>query len=395
MNYLNSNLPYWKQSDFWLVCAGAFLYFFSANIYLAELPNYLISLGGRNYLGLVIGGFTITAALTRPVAGWLTDSVGGRLVILIGMLVNFVAGLGYLLFPMLTGFLAVRFFHGFSAGFTPTGNSIYVAKLAGVKNRGVALGVSGFFGSLGFAIAPYLGTYLHKLFTIEYLFLISAVLGLVSVFITMKMRVLTKFTFSDSLKKLSFVDMFEWSSWISSVNMFLLMFSFGIVLTIMPLFSDLNKFDNRAMFLMIYVTTSLLVRPIAGLLSDKFGRYPVLIAANLCIGISMLGIPYSQKESFFWLMAMFYGLGAGLNGPVAFALAADDASPERVGRSISTVYLFLELGVGVGAFVSGIIYKDTLESAFTNFYLAGVLVMLSAVFLTLRAFIVRPRGRIL
>jgi len=377
------------------VCVGAFLYFFSANIYLAELPNYLISLGGRNYLGLVIGGFTISAAITRPIAGWLTDSVGGRLVILIGMLVNFVAGLGYLVFPMLTGFLAVRFFHGFSSGFTPTGNSIYVAKLAGSKNRGVALGVSGFFGSLGFAIAPYLGTYLHTKFTIEYMFLISSALALLSVFTTMKMRVLTKFTFSGSLKKLSFVDMFEWSSWISSVNMFFVMFSSGIVLTIMPLFSDLNKFSNRAMFLTIYVATSLLMRPIAGFLSDKLGRYPALIAANVCIGISMIGLPFSEKEAFFWLMAVFYGLGAGLNGPVAFALAADDAKPERVGRSISTVYLFLELGVGIGALVSGSIYKDTLESAYFNFYLAGALVFLSAVFLALRALIVRPRGRIL
>jgi MFS family permease len=41
-----------------------------------ELPAYLSSLGGAEYKGFIIGLFTITAGLSRPVSGKLADKIG-------------------------------------------------------------------------------------------------------------------------------------------------------------------------------------------------------------------------------------------------------------------------------------------------------------------------------
>ena len=68
-----------------------------------------------------------------------------------GASVCFVVGLLYPLLSFVGGFLFLRFAHGFSAGFTPTGASAYVADIVPFQKRGEAMGIQSLFGSLGMA----------------------------------------------------------------------------------------------------------------------------------------------------------------------------------------------------------------------------------------------------
>ncbi len=43
-----------------------------------ELPSYLSNLGGSEYKGLIIALFTLTAGLSRPFSGKLTDTIGRK-----------------------------------------------------------------------------------------------------------------------------------------------------------------------------------------------------------------------------------------------------------------------------------------------------------------------------
>jgi len=61
---------------FWMLCASSFLFSSSFNMLIPELPAYLSSLGGSGYKGYIIGLFTITAGLSRPFSGRLTDTIG-------------------------------------------------------------------------------------------------------------------------------------------------------------------------------------------------------------------------------------------------------------------------------------------------------------------------------
>ena len=55
-----------------------------------ELPDYLTSLGGEEYKGLIISLFTLTAGFSRPFSGRLTDRIGRVPVMAFGSLVCFV-----------------------------------------------------------------------------------------------------------------------------------------------------------------------------------------------------------------------------------------------------------------------------------------------------------------
>ncbi|MEJ0056456.1 MAG: hypothetical protein WDN75_12875 [Bacteroidota bacterium] len=65
MSSLNSNRIY--STQFWLLCTSSFLFFASFNMIVPELFSFITSLGGADYIGLVISLFTLTAMLSPAV----------------------------------------------------------------------------------------------------------------------------------------------------------------------------------------------------------------------------------------------------------------------------------------------------------------------------------------
>lgn len=51
---------------FWLLCSSNFLFSASFSMIIPELPDYLGSMGGKEYIGFIISLFTLTAGLSRP-----------------------------------------------------------------------------------------------------------------------------------------------------------------------------------------------------------------------------------------------------------------------------------------------------------------------------------------
>lgn len=120
--------------QFALLCASSALFFGSFNMVIPELPDYLTSLGGEDYKGLVISLFTLTAMASRPFSGKLTDTVGRIPVMVFGSAVCVVVALLYPLLASVSGFLTLRFFHGMSTGFKPTATAAYIADIVPTIN---------------------------------------------------------------------------------------------------------------------------------------------------------------------------------------------------------------------------------------------------------------------
>jgi MFS family permease len=326
---------------------------------LPELPGYLSRMGGEEYLGLVISLFTLTAGLSRPFSGKLTDRWGRIPVMVIGAIVSGVAALIYPIVSGVFGFLLIRLFHGFSTGFKPTATSAYVADLVPFNRRGEALGILSMFGTIGTASAPVIGSAVFIKFGIDSLFYLSAVFAVASVAILagMKETLSKKERFSLSLLKISRSDIYEPTVITPSIVMLLTTFSFGAVITLSPDFSEYLSITNKGLFFSFFTGSSLLVRIIGGRLSDKYGRRFVLKISTMTLFISMVVIGFSQTSMQFFAGAFFFGLGYGLNSPTLFAWTID-LSPEKTrGKGISTLFIFLEIGIGLGALITGSLYQ--------------------------------------
>jgi len=350
---------------------------------LPELPGYLSRMGGEEYIGLIISLFTLTAGISRPFSGKLTDRWGRIPVMVFGAVVSGVAALMYPILTTIAGFFFVRLFHGFSAGFKPTATSAYIADIVDSNKRGEALGISSFFGTIGMAAGPAIGSTIYLEFGMNSLFYISCVFAMLSVGILagMKETLEDKERFRFSLLKIKRSDIFEPAVFVPSIVMILTCFSFGTVLTLSPDFSTFLGINNKGLFFSVFTGSSLIVRVIGGRLSDKFGRERILWFSTVILFISMTVIGTSVTSSQFFIGAFIFGIGYGLNSPTIFAWTIDLSPGKGRGKGIATLFIFLEVGIGLGALISGTAFQGDYSRFPFIFIMAGIFSLVAFGFL--------------
>lgn len=340
---------------FLLLCVSHGLFAGSFNMMIPELPAYLTRLGGAEHKGWIIALFTITAGLSRPFSGKLADTIGRMPVMYIGTFACVACGLLYPQLAFLGGFFTLRFFHGFSTGFKPTGTSAYVADIVPDKFRGEAMGVLGICFSVGSSSSPLLGSWLTNTWGINTMFYASVALAFLSMVILMNMKetLPNRQRFHLGLLKVGRQDIFDPLAMPSAVTMIFCYLSYGIILTLMPDLSDQLGVGNRGICFTIFTLASVATRFFAGRVSDELGRVPVLKASALMIAVAMSAFALADSAAVLYLAAILFGLGNGVFSPAINAWTVDLGDPKRKGRALATMYIALEIAIGGGALLSG------------------------------------------
>ncbi|OKL41938.1 MFS transporter [Pontibacter flavimaris] len=371
--------------QFGLLCLSAFLFFSSFNMIIPELPDYLAGLGGEEYKGLIIALFALTAGLSRPFSGKLADQIGRVPVMVVGGLVCVLAGLLYPLVASVGAFLLLRFVHGFSTGFTPTGNSAYVADLVPVERRGEAMGLLGLSGSLGMAAGPALGGLLASEYTANVMFYTSSAAAFLSVAVIWHMQETVSHPkkFSLGLLRINRREVLEPRVLAPSLVMLLTSFGFGTILTIIPDFSTHLGIQNKGLFFTSFTLSSLAIRFLAGRASDKYGRVAVLRVSSALLTLAMLVIGLVTTDTGLLLAGVLFGVATGMNSPTIYAWTIDLSHLEHRGRAMATMYIALEAGIGLGALGSGWLYANQSSNFTLVFWASGVFSLLAFLYLVL------------
>ncbi len=380
MNFKPSQALYTRP--FLLLCLSHALFAGSFNMMIPELPSYLTSLGGAEHKGLIIALFTITAGLSRPFSGKLADAVGRLPVMYVGTFACVICSLLYPQLAFVSGFLVLRFFHGFSTGFKPTGTAAYVADIVPDGRRGEAMGTLGICLSLGASASPPLGSWLAKQYDINAMFYASATLAVLSMIIltNLKETLPEKQPFRFSHLKVGRQDVFDPLAIPAAIVMIFCYISYGVILTLVPDLSDHLGVENRGTFFTIFTLASVSTRLSAGKISDRLGREPVLKASAILIAIAMFTFALADSRPILYLASVLFGLGNGIFSPAINAWTVDLGDPVRKGRALATMYISLEIAIGAGALVAGW-FAGHLSGVF---YFAAVASLLGWVYLTWR-----------
>lgn len=346
-----------------------------------ELPDYLSSLGGEDYKGLIIALFTVTAAISRPFSGKLTDRIGRVPVMAFGSLVCFVCGFIYPLTTTVFPFLFLRLVHGFSTGFKPTGTSAYIADIIPVLRRGEAMGLHGLLSSLGMAFGPALGSWIAAEFSMNILFYTSSIFAFLSIAILVNMKetlpLEQKEKFRLSSLKITKQDIFDVDVIPAALVIFLTGFSYGAVVTLTPDLSKSIGLQNKGYFFLVFTLASLLIRLLAGKVSDRKGRVPVLKWGCFSLILSMLIMSFAHNIYLITLGGIFFGIAWGVLSPILLAWTVDLCQEENRGRGLATMYISMETGIGLGAFSSGLIYGNSLPRMTITFLIMAALATLA------------------
>ena len=371
--------------QFILLCMSSLLFFSSFNMVVPDLYGYLDEMGGGESKGLIIALFTVTAGLSRPFSGKLSDTIGRIPVMVLGVAVCVIMGLLYPAVNSVWSLLLLRFFHGFSTGFKPTGTSAYIADIVPANRRGEAMGYFGLFGSTGMAIGPSIGPQITATYNIDVMFYCSTALAFLSIAILMGMKetLKEKQSFKWSLLKIKKDEILEPRVFNPSVTLLLCTFSFGATITLAPDMAMNLGFPEgqKGIFFTIYVVCSLLARVTAGKMSDKKGRVIVLKWAVVFLIASNISMAYSQTQTMFIISSAIFGFAAGMNSPTIYAWTIDLSLDSARGKGIATMYIALEIGIGLGAFIAGYIYSNEIDNLRPAFFVCAALAFVAFIFL--------------
>lgn len=352
-----------------------------------ELPDYLASMGGKEYIGYIIALFTLTAGISRPFSGKLTDTIGRVPIMAFGSVVCFICGGIYPLVSGVATFLFLRFIHGMSTGTKPTATSAYVADIIPEDRRGEAQGMLGIFTATGMSMGPTIGGYLTELFSINTMFYTSSSFALLSILILVNMKETLpkeqKQPFSLKLFKIGWVDVFEPRVIPTFLVMLLVSFSSGVILTLIPDQTKMLGMSNKGIFFTVYTIASLVVRMFFAKSSDKYGRIPVLIISSVLLAVAMFILGYANNFTALMIASILFGFSWGFNTPTLTAWTVDLSDERYRGRAMATMYIALEAGIGIGAVVAGKLYQGKVENLPYSYIIAAVLSLVSLVYLVI------------
>lgn len=369
---------------FALLCLSSLLFSASFNMIIPELPNYLSRLGGAEHKGLIIALFTLTAGISRPFSGKLTDKWGRVPVMAVGSFVCFLCGFLYPVISSVAGFFLLRLIHGFSTGFKPTATSAYIADIIPQKRWGEALGMHGLCFSIGGAIGPAVGSYIALAYGINPMFYISSLFALLSIVIVMNMKetLQTKAKFNRSMLKISRHEILEWRVLPAGIVTLLAYTGYGVILTLIPDWSEHLGIANKGLFFLAYTLSSIAIRFVSGKVADRHGRIPVMIVGLFIISLSVLLLGLGDSINGLIFGAVIYGIGTGILSPAVNAWTIDLSLPQHRGKAMATMYIALEVGIGGGALLAGYVYHDEI-SRIPGIFIANSAVILMAFFYVL------------
>ncbi|HLP56018.1 MAG TPA: MFS transporter [Fluviicola sp.] len=365
------------------MCLSMFFFTASFNLIIPELNGFITQLDGAHLKGLIIGLFTVSAGLSRPFSGKLSDHIGRKKVMFIG---GFVCILVSLLYPIsfsIWFFLLLRFLHGFSAGFFPTGATALVTDILPEETRGTGMGLWGTFISLGIGFGQGLSSITASQFGMNGLFFTASLLSVGSILLLVKVEetLVPVERFQSKQLLIKSDEIIERNVTPVAIIMFLSAICSGIIIVLSPEMSDFLHIPAKGWFFFWYVLSTIGIRLFAGKVSDKFGRRETLLVGMIILAISMVIIGFSHSTLWFTLSAILFGVATGISSPTIFAWTADLSPEHRRGIGAGTMFIALEAGVFFGSIMTNVLYNNKLNSVLYIFLVGAVMAFLCVVYL--------------
>ena len=335
----------------------------------AVLPLFVVNElhGARSQVGLIMGAFAISAVLARPLSGRIVDLWSRKTALRIGSLIYWISPALYTLAASVPMMFALRFFHGIGIAIYTTAGSVFVADNAPPARRGEAMGYYGMAMNLAMSIGPALGIALIDHIGFHGLFWLASLLGLGSF-------VLVQFLHEPIRLHVHAGQTLERPALFSRVALFpgfvamCMTMTFGTVVSFLPLFVQQHNLGNAGLFFVVYSVVVVLLRPLSGRLSDRFGRATIIIPGMFFLVLSMVVLAYSVSMFGLLSAAVLQGIGFGAVHPSIMALVVDRSTAHDRGPALATVMMAFDIGVGVSAIGFGQVLERT---DFTTMYLCA------------------------
>ncbi len=332
---------------------GLFIVLPVLSIYALNMPN-----SSHTMVGIIIGGYAITQMLFQVPFGSLSDKIGRKKTIIIGLVIfaigSLVAGLADNIYMLLLG----RLLQG--AGAIGSVITATISDVVREEERGKAMAIMG--GSIGmaFALSMVAGPTIAAHFGgVPTLFFLVATLALISIVILLKSvpnPPVIKHTYleSDKFKLFENRNLMKMNITNMLVKGFMT-FAFMIIPIVLIKTYGWDKAELYKIYLPSMIVGILAMGP-AAMIAEKKGKYKlILLLGILFLAISYLVIGLSHDYKMFVAGIIVFFIGFNLQEPILQSLASKYAKVHQRGKVLGIFNSFGYFGTFIGGFVGGML----------------------------------------
>ena len=329
------------------------------------LPRFAESLGAApELIGLIVAASTITGVLFKLPAGTLSDLLGRRRLMLLGAVFFAVPPFFYPFVGDAAALLVLRFVHGFATAIFSPVASAYVASL-GEAGRGARLGWFSSANDVGATAGPLIGgLVLYATASFPDAYLLSGVLGAAALLLVLRVPDVEAegsatagaprghaAQFRAGLGEVAKTPAVFVAAGVEAA----MYIGFGAFLGFLPLYARTVGLDDAqiALVLALELSVSVLAKPLAGRISDRAGRNPVIVIGLLFCAAALPLI--FRAETFASLLAAVpvLGLGVAAVTPATNAFLADLVAARRLGAAMGVFGTIWDIGEAAGPILAG------------------------------------------
>ena len=339
------------------------------------LPLFALYFGaGPEAIGWVVGISTVTGIFFKLPAGAISDVIGRKKTMLVGLVVFAVMPFTYLWVKNVQLLMVIRFLHGFATAIYGPVSMAVIADIAGNK-KGEMLSWFSSVTIIGNLLgAPVGGWVLYSmsktaslsLGDFQKVYLLSGCAGLISLFCawrylkgeeTIQKGIGLKNAFSRFTSGIKEV-VSDRRVVITSSAEGLQNMTMGALEAFLPIYAvkviGLNEFQAGLLW-GIQVLVTIISKPIMGKFSDGSGRKTLIAIGMVLCAVSFACVPLLKTFYLLLMAAAFFGFGEAFVTSSSAALIADICKKRHFGTAMGTFGTIFDIGHASGPILAGVL----------------------------------------
>lgn len=309
--------------------------------------------------GLASGAFVLGSLLSRLITGKFLDFIGRQRLLAIVLAGFFVLSLVYLLADSLGLLIGVRFVHGMMFGGASTTLSTCVVSLVPRRRRGEGIGYYGMAMTAASAFGPFIGLALQGSFGYEVMLLGGSVSAAVAAVLGLLLRPPERTPGPAEIERkwrMHPKDFIDADALPIAIVMALLAMGYSSILAFVNSYGRAEDMVTAtSVFFFAYAIALGASRLTVGRLQDRRGDNTLFYPAMALFGVGMAVLAAATNVVGVIIAAVCVGFGYGSTLTGGQAIAVTMAPEARAGVAVSTYLVAMDVGVGFGPVLLGLV----------------------------------------
>lgn len=313
--------------------------------------------------GLAASMFIIGALIARLFAGKFIDVIGRKKMLYSGLILFLIASIAYLFATNIGFLMVIRLIHGIGFGISTTILITVNMSTLPPDKQGEGVGYFSLSNAAGTAIGPFLALYLTSHFSYNTMFVSCIIFSGIALgaaaFVTISEIDLSREQKEQIKKSFHLKDFYEKKALPISLLMFICGIAYSGVVSFINSYSiEMHLTKAASFFFVVYAIFLFVGRPIAGKLLDTKGENIVVYPSFIFFAISLLLISLAENGLILLLAGGLLALGYGTIMSSMQSVVGKVSPPHRLGLAISTFFICLDAGMGIGPYILGLITEQ-------------------------------------